>query len=149
MSKLTWRGNEVKEIAHEAAIKAGRTAMEDILTAAIDEAPLLSGTMRRSGTVTVGGLPPDPNDIYESAKAGADQKGTFPGELGSEKVIYGSFNTPYAIKQHEDMGLRHKDGKAKYLEDPFNRKKAGAVSHIKAEVNKALRNGGRMDANRY
>lgn len=35
--------------------------------------------------------------------------------------VEGSFSTPYAARQHEELGWRHpKGGQAKYLETPFN-----------------------------
>lgn len=38
---------------------------------------------------------------------------------GDDVII--SFNTPYALKQHEELGYNHPNGgKAKYLEDPLN-----------------------------
>lgn len=44
-----------------------------------------------------------------------------------------SFDTPYAVKQHEDMTLRHDNGRsAKYLESAFNSEK-DAVRQIIAE----------------
>lgn len=38
---------------------------------------------------------------------------------GSQGTI--SYDTPYAVRQHEEMGYHHQRGrKAKYLEDPVN-----------------------------
>lgn len=43
---------------------------------------------------------------------------------GTRKAVvtvgYGGPAAPYAYRQHEDKTLRHKVGKAKFLEDPFN-----------------------------
>lgn len=40
-------------------------------------------------------------------------------EDGTEATI--SYDTPYAVKQHENLGYSHQRGrKAKYLEDPVN-----------------------------
>ena len=57
MAKNKWRIKEAVKIAEEAALKALRTGAESILTESIDETPIETGTLRRSGTVTVGGLP--------------------------------------------------------------------------------------------
>jgi hypothetical protein len=57
MTKNKWRIKEAVKIAEEAGLKALRTGGEAILTEAIDEAPIDTGTLRRSGTVTVGKLP--------------------------------------------------------------------------------------------
>lgn len=94
MAELKWYGKEVEALVKKAALSGLHDGAEAILTEAIDETPLLSGTLRRSGTVT---------------------------DVPTEDAVYISFNTPYAVKQHEDLSLQHKDGKAKYLEDPFNR----------------------------
>ena len=95
-----WRIKEAVKIAEEAGLKALRTGAEAILTEAIDETPIDTGTLRRSGTVTVGGLP-NSTKVYEAAEAGTEQKNAFPGEIGKEKAVYISFNTPYALVVHE------------------------------------------------
>lgn len=38
---------------------------------------------------------------------------------GTQAVV--SYDTPYAVRQHEELSYRHRNGrKAKYLEDPAN-----------------------------
>ena len=138
MAKNKWRINEAVKIAEEAGLKALRTGAEAILTEAIDEAPVDTGTLRRSGTVTVGKLP-DGAQVYEAAKSGRDMKDAFPGPVGKEKAAYISFNTPYARRQHEELGYNHPlGGKAKYLEDPFNRNKNKVLKYAAMQVKKAL-----------
>lgn len=45
-----------------------------------------------------------------------------------------SFDTPYAVRQHEDMHLRHDEGReAKYLENAFNAEQ-DAVAQIIAQA---------------
>lgn len=146
-----WRIKEAVKIAEEAGLKALRTGAEAILTEAIDETPVDTGTLRRSGTVTVGGLP-DNTRVYEAAEAGTDMAKAFPGEVGKEKAVYISFNTPYARVQHEDLYYNRKTGeleqralnhplggKAKYLEDPFNRNKEKFLKMAELKIKKALR----------
>ena len=133
-----WRIKEAVKIAEEAGLKALRTGAEAILTEAIDETPIDTGTLRRSGTVTVGGLP-DGAQVYEAAESGRDMKDAFPGPEGKEKAVYISFNTPYARRQHEELGYNHPlGGKAKYLEDPFNRNKDKVLKYAAKQVKKAL-----------
>jgi hypothetical protein len=133
-----WRIKEAVKIAEDAALKALRTGAEAILTEAIDETPVETGTLRRSGTVTVGGLP-DGEQVYAAAEAGTDMKDAFPGKVGKEKAVYISFNTPYARRQHEELGYNHPlGGKAKYLEDPFNRNNKKVLQYVKKQVKKAL-----------
>ena len=93
--RFKWRGEEAERLIREIAFQTIRDGAEAILTEAIDETPIDTGTLRRSGTIT---------------------------EASQDNVIYISFNTPYAVKQHEDLTLKHpRGGKAKYLEDPFKR----------------------------
>ena len=139
MANNKWRIKEAVKIAEEAGLKALRTGAEAILTEAIDEAPVDTGTLRRSGTVTVGKLP-DGEQVYEAAKDGNEMKDAFPDPVGKEKVVYISFNTPYARRQHEEVGYNHpRGGKAKYLEVPFHRNKKKVVKYADLKIKKALR----------
>ena len=139
MANNKWRIKEAVNIAEEAGLKALRTGAEAILTEAIDETPIETGTLRRSGTVTVGGLP-DGAQVYEAAESGSDMKDAFPGPEGKEKAVYISFNTPYARRQHEELGYNHPlGGKAKYLEDPFNRNNKKVLKYADKQIRKALK----------
>jgi len=139
MAKDKWRTKEAVKIAEEAGLKALRTGAEAILTEAIDQAPIDTGTLRRSGTVTVGGLP-DGAQVFEAAEAGNEMKDAFPDPVGKEKAVYISFNTPYARRQHEELGYEHpRGGKAKYLEDPFNLLKQKVIKMAELRIKKALR----------
>lgn len=109
---LRWRGDLTEKIARAAAIQALHDGAEAILTEAIDEAPIDTGTLRRSGAVT---------------------------DTPSENAVYVSFNTPYARRQHEDLTLNHpRGGKAKYLEDPFKRNAGKVQKLVGIRVKKAL-----------
>jgi hypothetical protein len=138
MAKDKWRIKEAVKIAEEAGLKALWTGAGAILTEAIDEAPFESGTLRRSGTVTIGGLP-DGAQVYEAAESGNEMKDAFTEKIGKEKAVYISFNTPYARRQHEELGYNHpRGGKAKYLEDPFNRNKDKVLKYVAKQVKEAL-----------
>jgi hypothetical protein len=138
MANNKWRIKEAVKIAEEAWLKALRTGAEAILTEAIDEAPVDTGTLRRSGTVTVGKLP-DLAQVYEAAESGTEMKDAFPGPVGKENAVYISFNTPYALRQHEELDYEHpRGGKAKYLEDPFNRNKEKVLQYAEKQFKKAL-----------
>lgn len=46
-----------------------------------------------------------------------------------------SYDTPYAIKQHEELGYRHAEGRiAKYLEIPFQQNQLKALEIMKREI---------------
>jgi len=146
MANNKWRIKEAVKIAEEAGLKALRTGAEAILTEAIDEAPVDTGTLRRSGTVTVGSLPKNPTQIYieslppEKGGSGMEHKDAFPDPVGKEKAVYISFNTPYARRQHEELGYNHPlGGKAKYLETPFNANKKKVIKYAERKIKEALR----------
>jgi len=103
--RLTWRGNQVTNAVKQAILQGLRDGAEHILTESIDECPIESGTLRRSGKVT---------------------------EIDEKLII--SYDTPYATKQHEDMSLQHIDGKAKFLEDPFNRNQQRVLDLIRNRI---------------
>ena len=139
MAKNKWRIKEAVNIATEAALKALRTGAEAILTESIDETPVETGTLRRSGTVTVGALP-DWEQVYEAAESGTEMKDAFTDKIGKEKAVYISFSTPYARRQHEELGYNHPlGGKAKYLETPFNANKKKVIKYAERKVKEALR----------
>ncbi len=110
---LRWRGREAEKLIKETAMQAMHDGAEHILTESIDETPIDTGTLRRSGAVT---------------------------DALQEDSVYISYNTPYAVKQHEDLSLRHTDGKPKYLENPFNRNKQKVVRLANDRVRRALHN---------
>lgn len=134
-----WRTKKAVKIAEQAGMEALRIGAEAILTEAIDETPVETGTLRRSGTITVGELP-DGTQVYVSAEAGTDMAKAFPRESGTEKAVYISFSTPYARRQHEELDYVHpRGGKAKYLEDPFRRNKSKVIKYAEWWIKKALR----------
>lgn len=74
---------------HVGAMKGLRLAGELVLERSRRYVPIEEGTLERSGRVT---------------------------DNGTDTVAI-SYDTPYAVKQHEDMTLRHPNGRsAKYLE---------------------------------
>lgn len=94
------------------AVRGLQVATEHLLQVSRTQVPIEEGTLERSGTASV-----DP----------ASLKGAV------------SYDTPYAVKQHEDLGLRHDDGrKGKYLEDPMNSEAETMRALIAAEIRRAL-----------
>jgi hypothetical protein len=121
MANNKWRIKEAVKIAEEAWLKALRTGAEAILTEAIDEAPVDTGT------------------LFEAAEAGNEMKDAFTEKIGKEKAVYISFNTPYARRMHEDLGYTPKRGGGpKYLETPFNRNKDKVLKYAEKQIKKAL-----------
>lgn len=93
--------------SHKGAARGLALAAEHILGEARKRVPIEEGTLERSGAASV-----DENDLRAAV----------------------SFDTPYAVKQHEDMHLHHDSGRsAKYLEIPMTTE-AAAVKQIIADA---------------
>ncbi|MCY1141380.1 hypothetical protein OWR29_25560 [Actinoplanes sp. Pm04-4] len=90
---IAWNDDVAAELSG-AAFEGLELAAEHLLQVSTELAPLEEGDLARSGAVTA-------------------DKGV--------GVVAVSFDRPYAVRQHEDMTLRHDAGKkAKYLEDPMH-----------------------------
>ncbi|MBD5787110.1 hypothetical protein IF650_13060 [Cellulosimicrobium terreum] len=100
-----------------AQLRAGATrgvvlAAEQVLTTARQRAPHEEGTLERSGAVSA------------------------PRQTGDGVAVDVSFNTPYAVRQHEELDWRHDGGRrAKYLESA----KADEAQTAKALIAQAIR----------
>lgn len=93
-AKMKWHGRKATKAARRGAVRGLDDAVEWLLGEAVDIVPIEEGTLARSGTA----------DVDEGQLRGAV-----------------SFDTPYAVRQHEDLNLRHDTGRqAKYLETPMN-----------------------------
>lgn len=79
---------EASRLIRKAAAEGLADAAEVVKQEAVQRAPLENGELRNSA-------------------------GTAAEDL--EAVVY--FDTPYAVRQHEEVGYHHQDGQAKYLEN--------------------------------
>lgn len=102
---MKWDGVKVAAKVKAEMRKGLRTGAEMVLAKSQDEVPFYAGPHTASS--------PDPGELQRSGTVN-------PSNGGDVQVI--SYNTPYAVKQHEELGYVHtKAGtKAKYLEDPLN-----------------------------
>lgn len=112
---LKWNGPKVKENEREGARQGLIRWAEEVLTRSIPECPLgpSGGTLRDSGHVWA------------------------PGENGLGDLESGvTYNTPYAVKQHEELEYHHTTPgtKAKYLEDPANASRATGQRMVAEEI---------------
>lgn len=108
---LTWRGPEVAARAQAAKRTALGKGAALLLARTIPDVPLRDGPLSASGATDV-----------------SDEAAT----------VY--FDTPYAVRQHEELGYQHpKRGKAKYLESHVVEDGALVSNVIAAEVRRALR----------
>lgn len=112
-ARMTWNGDEAKRVMGEAAARGLKKAGEHILTESRKIVPIEEGTLERSGEVSV--------------------------DEGKLKAAV-SYSTPYAVKQHEDLSLRHDAGRrGKYLESIITTEGDAALGIIAAEVRRATR----------
>lgn len=110
MPNALWRLTQVSAAAHEAAQRGLGMAAEHVLTASQAQVPVLEGTLRASGVAS---------------------------QDGDTAAV--SYNTPYAVRQHEELGYRHpRGGKAKYLEDPLTEEAKTVSAIISTEVKRAF-----------
>jgi len=138
-----WKIKEAVKIAEKAGMLALQIGAKGILAESKGEVPVLTGTLKRSGTVTIGGLPSS-DSVYqaslpnEEGGSGIDHSNAFPNPIGKEKAVFISYSAPYAIIQHEELGYSHSSGgKAKFLEDPFNRNKKKVVKMVEEAIKKS------------
>lgn len=107
--KLKWEGDKVMSKIERVALEALWLAGQDAITQSMNNVPLDTGTLRRSGVVTVDS-PPEAREVYEGARSGSgkysdsardkDSSAPFSANKRRPKVVV-SYNTPYAIKLHE------------------------------------------------
>lgn len=109
--ELTWNGQRVRRASEAAAETGLRRAAEHLRGVSQQAAPIDEGTLRTSAAVTV---------------------------LDGGTRVAVSYNTPYAARQHEELGWRHpKGGRAKYLEGPAHEEDATMRAIIATEVRRA------------
>ena len=95
------------------AVRGLQFGTEHLLQASRLQVPIEEATLERSGVASV-----DPSTLEGAV----------------------SYDTPYAVRQHEDLNLRHDTGrKAKYLEDPMNEEREQIGELIAAQIRRALR----------
>jgi hypothetical protein len=84
-----------------------------VLTQSRKVVPIEEATLERSGTATV-----DESSLTAAV----------------------AYDTPYAVRQHEELNYRHDPGRtAKYLERPLTEEAATVAAIIAAELRRSLR----------
>ncbi|RLK13325.1 hypothetical protein DER29_4343 [Micromonospora sp. M71_S20] len=110
--RLDWDGDKVLALMQDASFDGTEVAAEHLLQVASGLAPHEEGDLERSGEVS--------------------------SDRGSGAVAV-SFDRPYAVRQHEDMTLRHDDGRqAKYLEEPMGTERDVMLALIAKSSRKPL-----------
>ncbi|WP_329219248.1 hypothetical protein [Streptomyces microflavus] len=112
-ARLQWNGEAVIRGTRAGAARGLRLGAEHVLQVSRGRAPIEEGTLERSGTATV-----DEDELRAAV----------------------AYDTPYAVRQHEEMDYRHDAGRtAKYLELPMNEEADTVGEIIAAEMRRALR----------
>lgn len=108
--KLEWNGAQITKEVNKDTSKILKDAAEFVLDVSNTRAPIDEGNLIRSGKVTVN---------------------------GNEAAI--SYDTPYAVKQHEDLSLKHKNGRrGKYLESALRDEAKRALAYIADNIKDRL-----------
>lgn len=112
-TRLRWNGPAVLRGTRAGAVRGLRLAAEHVLTESRKRVPIEEGTLERSGVATV-----DESSLTAAV----------------------SYDTVYAVRQHEELTWRHDAGRtAKYLEGPLNEQAATCAAIIAAELRRSLR----------
>lgn len=109
---MPWFGDPVKRVVHDRAADGLYEVAEHLLETANQTVPLQDGDLQRSGVV----------DIDRSALRATV-----------------SYDTPYAVKQHEDLNLRHAPKRrAKWLELALKERRPAMQARIAAKIRGAF-----------
>lgn len=107
---IDWDGDDIADELKEAAARGLGIAAEYVLGVSNPRVPHEEGTLERSGTTSV-----DPDELLAAV----------------------SYDTPYAVRQHEDLTLHHDDGRrAKYLESAATESAQTVLDLVAAEIRK-------------
>jgi hypothetical protein len=112
-TRVTWNGTAVTA-KEKAGVVSGLTkAAEHLLGESRAIVPIEEATLERSGVASV-------------------DRSTMTAAV--------SYDTPYAVRQHEELTYRHDEGRqAKYLEQPALTERGTMLELMAAEVRRALR----------
>ena len=137
MAKLNWFGDKVSKGERKKAGKATWKAAEFLLGEANNTVPHDEGTLEHSGIVTQEKLSGRPESIYREAEAKQWPKNNFKFDFNKKPVFYISYNTPYAIKLHEDTTINFRgQGKAKWLENAIKKNSNKIEKWVAKEMKK-------------
>ncbi|MEV0115540.1 hypothetical protein AB0H77_20230 [Streptomyces sp. NPDC050844] len=110
---LRFNGEQALRGTQDGAARGLRLAAEHVLARSRARVPIEEGTLERSGVATV-----DESSLTAAV----------------------SYDTVYAVRQHEELGYRHDAGRtAKYLEGPLNEQAGTVAEIIAAAVRRSLR----------
>jgi hypothetical protein len=107
---LDWKGKSISADVLKAAQSALRDSGEVILDESNKIAPIDEGTLINSGKVTV-----------------------------DKDAVFVSYDTPYAVRQHEDLTQNHPNGRqAKFLERSLQHNTKHIIEYIKDQIEREI-----------
>lgn len=110
--RLEWDGDEIMAALAEASMEGLELAAEHLLQVSSSLVPHEEGDLERSGEVT------------------SDE---------ASGTVAVSYDREYSVRQHEDLTLRHDDGRqGKYLEQPMSTEKPTMLALIAKAAGKPL-----------
>lgn len=144
------------DAVNESVVQAVADCALDCLGRSVQRAPVESGDLRSSGYVKLNGSAYAQGHGDHSAAAGTSVVGTVPDGPRIDAEV--GYSLPYALKQHEDLSMRHdrtdgyrrKDGttvnmvaggEAKYLESVVVENADKWGEHIKAAARQGFNEG--------
>jgi hypothetical protein len=144
--RFDWDGDNALKVMRDGAYQAAVDVLTEAMTEAKARVSKKTGTLERSGAVTANKLP-DMMMVFQAAGGGKHFSGTdFLNALLPKQAprsyqvkLYGSFNTPYAAKQHESNGPG-----SKYLEQPMMSARQKLLKALGTNVVKSLRVANRL-----
>jgi hypothetical protein len=116
---LKWYGAKAKDAERKGAARGLMLGAEHVLEEANRIVPIEEGTLARSGVASVeGGSSRVEVGGPDGGPFSLVRKGGTTGDVPKAAVTY---DTPYAVRQHEELDYHHDAGRqAKYLETPIN-----------------------------
>lgn len=109
--RVTWNGGKITEAALLGAIRGLSISAELVLTRSRALVPNDEGTLERSGVASL-----DERTMTAAV----------------------SYDTPYAVRQHE-IPMRHQDGRTdKYLERPWRSSRRDVAKILQTQIKKAM-----------
>lgn len=111
--QIVWKGNEAMQYLESLGVEMVWLAAQDLMRKSNADVPVDTGTLKRSGVVTLDKLP-NGAQVYAHAQEG----GTFvdPSVLDATRaplarnprqpIAFASYNTPYAVEVHEGLGRK-------------------------------------------
>ena len=112
-TRLRWNGQTALRGTRAGAVRGLRLAAEHVLAESRKRVPIEEATLERSGVATVD-------------------------ESSLDAAI--AYDTPYAVRQHEELNYRHDAGRtAKYLEGPLAEQAPTVAAIIAAQLRRSLR----------